>query len=51
MFDVGVRRPHCGAQQSIVGFTEAAAHFPAHVHLDERELLGILRADLVEVGG
>ena len=51
MFDVGVRRPHRGAQQSIVRFTEASAHFPAHVHLDERELLKIMGVDLVEVGG
>ena len=51
MLDVGVRRPHRGAQQPIVGFTQPPAHFPAHVHLDERELLKIMGVDLVEVGG
>jgi hypothetical protein len=51
MLDVRVRRPHRGAQQSIIRFPEPSAHFPAHVHLDQRELLGILAADLVEAGG
>ena len=51
MLDVRVRRPHPGAEQSIIGFPEPSAHFPAHVHLDQRELLEILRVDLVEVGG
>ena len=40
-----------GAEQPIIRFSEPSAHFPAHVHLDQRELLEILRVDLVEVGG
>lgn len=46
-----LRRPHPGAEQLIIRLPETSAHFPPHVHLDQRELLGILRADLVEVGG
>ena len=49
VLDVRVWRPHPGAQPLIIRFPEPSAHLPAHVHLDQRELLGILRADLVEV--
>jgi hypothetical protein len=51
MLDVSVRRPHPGAEQSIIRFPEPSAHFTAHVHLDQRKLLEIPRVDLVEVGG
>src|SRR6476661_963569 len=51
MLDVHIPSPHRGAQQSIIRFPEPSAHFPAYVHLDQRELLEIVRVDLVEVGG
>ena len=47
VLDVRVWRPHHGAQSLIIRLPESSAHLPAHVHLDQRELLGIL----VEVGG
>jgi hypothetical protein len=50
VLDVRVR-PKPGAEQSIIRLPEPSAHFPAHVHLDQRELPEILRVDLVEVGG
>jgi len=49
VLDVRVR-PKPGAEQSIIRLPEPSAHFPAHVHLDQRELLEILLVDLVEVG-
>jgi hypothetical protein len=49
VLDVRVR-PKPGAEQLIIRFPEPSGHFPAHVHLDQRELLGILLVDLVEVG-
>jgi hypothetical protein len=48
---VRLRHTHLGAKQSIIRFPEPPANFPAHVHLDQRKLLEILRVDLVEVGG
>jgi hypothetical protein len=51
ILDVRIRRPHPGAEQSIIRFPEPSANFPAHVHLDQRELLQILLVDPVEVGG
>ena len=42
-------RPHPG-EQPIVSFSQPPGHFPAHVHLDQRELLEILLVDLMEVG-
>ena len=43
-------RPKPGPEQLIIRFPEPSGHFPAHVHLDQRELLEILFVDLVEVG-
>jgi hypothetical protein len=51
MLDARDRRPHSCAKESIIGIPEPSAHFPSHVHLDQRELFEILRADLVEIGG
>ena len=51
MLDVRDRRPHLCEKQSIIRFPEPSAHFSTHVHLDQRELLDVLRVDLVEVGG
>jgi endoglucanase len=48
VLDVRVR-PH-PAEQLIIRFPEPSGHFPAHVHLDQRELLEVLLVDLVEVG-
>ena len=42
--------PHRGAEQLIIRFPEPSGHFPAHVHLDQRELLEILLVDLMQVG-
>jgi hypothetical protein len=47
MLNVRSRRLHSGAEQSIIRFPKSAAYFAAHVHLDQRELLEILRVDLV----
>ena len=41
--------PHLG-EQPVVSFPQPSGHFPAHVHLDQGELLEILLVDLVEVG-
>jgi hypothetical protein len=51
MLDVRLRHAHPGAEQSTIRFPEPSAHFPPHVHLDQRKLLQIPRIDLVEVGG
>jgi hypothetical protein len=37
-------------EQLIIRFPEPSGHFPAHVHLDQRELLEIVFVDLMEVG-
>jgi len=44
---VGFRHAHPGAKQSIIRFPETSANFPTHVHLDQRELFQIQRAELV----
>ena len=41
-------RAHTG-EQLIIRFTEPSGHFPAHVHLDQGELLEIQLVELVEV--
>ena len=43
--------PNLALNSRLSNFPEPSAHFPAHVHLDQRELLEILRVDLVEVSG
>jgi hypothetical protein len=50
MLDVRDGRPHSCAKETIIGIPEPSAHFPPHVHLDQRELLEILRVDSVEIG-
>ena len=42
---VGFRHAHPGAKQSIIRFPETSANFPTHVHLDQRELFQIERAE------
>jgi hypothetical protein len=49
MPDVRLRRSHPGTEQPIVRFSEASANFPAHVHLDQGELLKILCVDLIKI--
>jgi hypothetical protein len=49
--DVHLELPHTGSEQPIIRFPQPAADFPAHVHLDERKLLKVLRVHPVEVGG
>src|SRR6185437_7603507 len=40
--------PHL-SEQPVISFPQPSGHFPAHVHLDQGELLEILLVDLVEV--
>src|SRR5262249_48264197 len=50
VLDVRVRAKP-GAEQLIVRFPKPSGHFPAHIHLDQCELLEIPLVDSVEVGG
>ena len=38
-----------GAEQLVIRFPKSSGHFPAHVHLDQRELLNVALVDLIEI--